>query len=256
MTPARAHGARAIAQAVETHEAFESARAGGFRLFQGFYFCQPRTFAVRSISARPLAQVALVAALNKPNVTLGAIEELLKRDAHLSLRVLRCVNSAGSGLRREVHSIREALLLLGLYQVRKWASVWALAGANGGSPELVSTTVLRARCCELLGARLDLPDNGAEHFLLGLCSLLDVLVGCSMEEAVKELPLTRETRDALLGSDNAARHVLDAVILYERGDWVGASEAAARIGLEPEALPEAYHQALSWARQITAAAAA
>ena len=65
------------------------------------------------------------------------------RDPRLSLRVLRGVNSAGFGLRREVHSIREALLLLGLHQVRKWASVWALAGVNGGSPELVSLTVLR-----------------------------------------------------------------------------------------------------------------
>lgn len=247
---------RAIAQRVETHDAFEAARAAGCKLFQGYYFCQPRTFAVRAISARPLAQVTLVAALNQPHVTLGTIEDLLKRDPRLSLRVLRCVNSAGFGLRREVHSIREALLLLGLHQVRKWASVWALAGVNGGSPELVSLTVLRARCCELLGARMNRPDGGAEFFLLGLCSLLDVVSGCSMEDAVKELPLTQETRDALLGGENASRYVLDAVIMHERGDWDAATAAASRVGLHAEDLPEAYHQALSWARQVTAAAAA
>ena len=247
---------RPIAQHVETHEAFESARAAGCKLFQGYYFCQPRTFAVRAISARPLAQVTLVAALNQPHVTLGAIEDLLKRDPRLSLRVLRCVNSAGFGLRREVHSIREALLLLGLHQVRKWASVWALAGVNGGSPELVSLTVLRARCCELLGARLNLSDGGAEFFLLGLCSLLDAVTGCSMEDAVKELPLSQVTRDALLGGENEARYVLDAVIMHERGDWDAATAAATRVGLHAEDLPEAYHQALSWARQVTAAAAA
>jgi c-di-GMP-related signal transduction protein len=252
----RARGTRPIAEGVEILDAYERARASGFLLFQGYFFCRPRTFAVRTISTRPLAQVALVAALNKPNVTLGAVEELLKRDPNLSLRVLRSVNSAGAGLRREVHSIREALLLLGLHQVRKWASVWALAGANGGSPELVSTTVLRARCCELLGAQLDMPDGGSEYFLLGLCSLLDVVVGCTMEQAVKELPLTPTTRDALLGSENAARYVLDAVSLHEQGDWDGATQAAARVGLEPHALPVAYRQALAWARQVTSAAAA
>lgn len=250
----RSHGIRPIAAHVETHDAFDVARAAGCLLFQGYYFCQPRTFAVKAISTRPLAQVALVAALNKPHVTLGAIEELLKRG--LSLRVLRCVNSAGFGLRREVHSIREAPLLLGLHQVRKWASVWALAGVNGGSPELVSLTVLRARCCELLGARLNLPDGGPEYFLLGLCSLLDVVADRPMEEAVKELPLTQDTRDALLGRQNAALHVLDAVMLHEGGDWDAATKAAARVGLGADDLPEAYHQALSWARQVTAAAAA
>jgi EAL and modified HD-GYP domain-containing signal transduction protein len=252
----RANGIRPIASHVETHDAFDVARAAGCLLFQGYYFCQPRTFAVKAISTRPLAQVALVAALNQPHVTLGAIEDLLKRDPRLSLRVLRCVNSAGFGLRREVHSIREALLLLGLHQIRKWASVWALAGVNGGSPELVSITVIRARCCELLGARMNVPDGGAEYFLLGLCSLLDVVADRPMEEAVKELPLTQDTRDALLGRENPARHVLDAVMFHERGDWDAATEAAARVGLDADSLPEAYHQALSWARQVTAAAAA
>ena len=114
------------------------------------------------------------------------------------------------------------------YQVRKWASVWALARVNGG----------------------------AEYFLLGLCSLLDVVADRPMEEAVKELPLTQDTRDALLGRENATRHVLDAVMLHERGAWDAATEAAARVGLGADDLPEAYHQALSWARQVTAVAAA
>jgi len=60
----------------------------------------------------------------------------------------------------------------------------------------------------------------------------------------------------VLGRENAARHVLDAVMLNERGDWDAATEAAARVGLGADDLPEAYHQALSWARQVPAAAAA
>ena len=65
-----------------------------------------------------------------------------------------------------------------------------------------------------------------------------------------------DTRDALLKAGNQARYVLDAVIMHERGDWDGATAAAARVGLHAEDLPEAYHQALSWARQVTSAAAA
>jgi EAL and modified HD-GYP domain-containing signal transduction protein len=251
----RAHGIRAIAERVESYVAFEQARAAGCRLFQGFYFCQPRAFSVKAIGARPMTQVALMAALNQEHVTLGAVEELLKRDPRLSLRVLRSVNSAAFGLRREIHSIREALLLLGLHQVRKWASVWALAGVNGGSPELVSVTVIRARCCELLGARVDAREGGAEYFLLGLCSLLDVILDRAMSEAIDELPLTDEMRGALLGQPNRARSVLDAVIQHERGDWDEAAASASQVGLPSDAVADAYHQSLAWARQVAAAAA-
>jgi hypothetical protein len=44
-------------------------------------------------------------------------------------------------------------VLLGLDQVRKWASVWALAGLNGGaSSEIVTIAILRARSCELVAS--------------------------------------------------------------------------------------------------------
>ena len=59
------------------------------------------------MSASQLTQTQLFAALMRPNVSLAAIEDLLKRDATLSYRVLRCVNSAGFGLKREIGSIRE-----------------------------------------------------------------------------------------------------------------------------------------------------
>jgi EAL and modified HD-GYP domain-containing signal transduction protein len=66
--------------------------------------------------------------LNRPEASIVEVEDLVKRDPSLTYRVLQCVNSAAFGVRRELQSIRQALVLLGLDQVRKWASVWALAG--------------------------------------------------------------------------------------------------------------------------------
>ncbi|MFN8644379.1 MAG: EAL domain-containing protein [Candidatus Binatia bacterium] len=137
-------GVSVVAEKVETAEAFERARAAGCSLFQGYYFCRPVTFSGRALPANHVTQMRLVAALNQPSVSLGTIEDLLKHDASLSYRVLRSVNSAGFGLRREIHSIREALLLLGLDQVRKWSSIWALAGLNRAVG--LAMTVIRARC--------------------------------------------------------------------------------------------------------------
>ena len=250
-----AAGVTVVAEKVETAEVFERARTAGCSLFQGYYFCRPVTFSGRTLPANQLTQMRLVAALNQPSVSLGAIEDLLKHDASLSYRVLRSVNSAGVGLRREVHSIREALLLLGLDQVRKWSSIWALAGLNKGPGELVTMTVIRARCCGLIGQALDRSDNGAAYFLLGLCSLLDALLGHPMDVVTRELPLDPEVLQALLGEGNDARRALDAVVHFEQGRWDEAAAITTSLGLAADSLPDAYADALGWARKLTHSAA-
>lgn len=250
-----AAGVTVVAEKVETVEGFEQARAAGCSLFQGYYFCRPVTFSGRTLPANYLTQMRLVAALNQPSVSLSAVEDLLKHDASLSYRVLRSVNSAGFGLRREIHSIREALLLLGLDQVRKWSSIWALAGLNSGPSELVTMTVIRARCCELIGQALNRSDSGAAYFLLGLCSLLDVLLGHPMETVTCDLPLDPEIHAALLGQSNTARRALDAVVHYEQGRWDEATAIATSLGLDADSLPDAYTDALGWARKLTHSAA-
>jgi EAL and modified HD-GYP domain-containing signal transduction protein len=60
-----------------------------------------------------------------------AAEELVKQQASLTYRLLRSVNSAAAGLHQEIHSVHQAILLIGVDRIRKWASVRALAGLNG-----------------------------------------------------------------------------------------------------------------------------
>jgi c-di-GMP-related signal transduction protein len=246
-----------IAEKVETAEMFDETRTAGYQLFQGYYFCRPKTFSTAVLPPRRLAYAQLFVQLNRPNVHLGEIENLIKHDASLSFRILRCVNSAAFGIWCEIHSIRQALVLLGIDQVRKWASIWALAGLNSGaSPELLTTVILRARCCELIASEVMEREAASEYFLLGLCSLLDVMLGQPMAAALEELPLRHNLRSALLGEENIARSLLDAVVAYERGMWDEATERSQAIGVGAEALPAAYANALKWARDLSQIATA
>jgi EAL and modified HD-GYP domain-containing signal transduction protein len=173
------------------------------------------------------------------------------------VRVLRSVNSAAFSPGQPITSIRHALVLLGIQQVRKWASVWAMAGLNGsGTPALVSIALVRARCCELLGNAWSGCETGSELFLLGLCSVLDAMVDQPMEMAIAGLPLSAGIRHALLGRPNAARSVLDAVIAPERGEWDHAADGARTMGLPDALLRVAYADALVWATALTARPAA
>lgn len=240
-------GLRLLAEKVETAESLRLATQAGCTLFQGYYFCKPTTYALGTMEPRKLAYLRLLVALNRPNVTVGALEEIIKQDASFSYRVLRSANSAAFGLRQTVRSIHEALILIGQDRIRKWASIWAMAGMSDGvTPEIVNLTILRARCCEILGQSRAHSSDGSDHFLLGLCSLLDVILGKPMDVAIEDLPLSSETRTALLGGDNPERHILDAVTAYERGAFDAAAQAARRGGVEVDKLPDAYASALKW----------
>jgi c-di-GMP-related signal transduction protein len=153
----------------------------------------------------------------------------------------------------EIHSIRQALILLGIGQVRKWASVWSLASVaqGGGSAEVMPVAIIRARCCEILGDRAVGPGRDSGLFLLGMCSLLDAMLGRPMPAALSDLPLAAEIRDALLGKPNPARTVLDVVIAYERGEFATAEAIATKLGLPADALVAAYEDALRYARELS-----
>jgi EAL and modified HD-GYP domain-containing signal transduction protein len=240
-----------IAEHVETPEAAAAARKAGYDFFQGYYFCRPTTFARTPLPARRLAYLTLLSALNRDDLSLDRIEDLVKHDVSLSYRVLRSVNSAAFGLREEVTSIRRALMLLGLMQIRRWASVWSLAGlSDGGMPETVSVALVRARSCELIGETMSSDDSGS-YFLLGMCSLLDVILQRPMADVLTDMPLPVAIKDALFGTQNEARHILDAVIAHERAEWDEARAAAGRAGCPDVPLPRIYADALRWTREIS-----
>jgi c-di-GMP-related signal transduction protein len=240
-----------IGKRIETLDQFEEAVKAGYSYFQGFFFGRPLIARGRDVPGVQLGRLRLLHALNDPNLALHQLEELIKHDASLCYRILRTVNSAAFARRSAVHSIREALLMLGRDTVRRWASLWALAGMNERAhSELVIMSTVRARCCEILAGSRGGPEAGAEGFLLGLCSLLDVILERPMDAVLVDLPLDHETRAALMGADNAPRRMLDCVIAYERAEWARCVELAARAGIDAALLTTAYPEALKWTREL------
>jgi EAL and modified HD-GYP domain-containing signal transduction protein len=250
-------GVTLLAEKVETEADVVEAKQAGYRLFQGYFFCRPSTIAGPSVHAERLGYMRMLAALNRPDAGIFELEEIIKADVSLSYRVLRSINSAAFAVRQEIRSIRQALVMLGTERIRQWASIWALAGVHtGGSPETMNLAVIRARCCEQIVSATDGADAGAEHFLLGLCSMLDVMLAKPMAEIVRDLPLGDPIREALTGTPNRSRALLDAVAAYERGYWQGAAEASVRAGIDFDAIRPSYENALRWSHELTRAAKA
>jgi EAL and modified HD-GYP domain-containing signal transduction protein len=237
----RLQGALLVATGVTDHERFERARDLGFTYFQGDWFAKPRLFRHRGVATAGLGSLRRLGELTTGDVSFEALERIIGSDVGLSIKLLRYVNSAFFALPRTVGSVHEALALLGVRTVRRWATVMTMAATPDVPDELVSQALRRARMCEVLAGSA-LPEERETLFTVGLFSVADALLDAPMEEVLETLPFTDEIRAALLRREGPKGELLTAVIAYERGDFSTLS-----VGGSDVSLAGAYRAALEWA---------
>lgn len=241
-----------LAEKVETQKDADQAQRLGYSYIQGYFFARPEIrIGQRSPGFRG-NRIEIMRELNREEPDLRVLEDLLMHDPSLTYRLLRYLNSAAFALRDRVTTIRRAMMFLGVAGLRAWATVLILADLGSDKPfETVVTSVVRGRFCELLGRELKSTSSGPELFLMGLFSLIDVLTGSEMEQALTDLPLGGETREALLGADNSVRPLLKLALAFERADWQAASELTRDLNLDPKLIPGLYFEAVEWGNKTT-----
>jgi EAL and modified HD-GYP domain-containing signal transduction protein len=149
---------RLLAEKVETNDDLLEARSLGYTYFQGFFFCKPSTLSAREIPSNKLNCLRLLHLVASPEFSYDAVEELLKGDPALVYKLLRYLNSWLVAVRGEIHSIREAIALLGEKEFRRWISVLAVVAMASDKPhELIRTALTRAFFCENLARTLAAP---------------------------------------------------------------------------------------------------
>jgi c-di-GMP phosphodiesterase len=210
-----------VAKQIESYDDFRLAKAAGADLFQGFFFCRPHLIGTRAILPSRLALMRLASALQDPTIQLSDLERLISEDVGLSYRLLKYINSAYFSLRGRISSIKQAVALLGIEPLRRWATLTIFADLGDKPRELFVTALIRAHFCQEAGQPVD--GKPAELFTLGLFSVLDALNDTSMYTAVQDLPLTPSMRDALIDHAGAGR-LLDCVMAIEKGDFGRADE--------------------------------
>src|SRR3954469_9660733 len=234
-------GAMLVATEVGDHAAFERCKALGFTYFQGEYFAQPRTFRHKGVATAGLGSLRRLAELTAGDISFEDLERIISSDIGLSLKLLRYVNSAFFALPRTVSSVREALSMLGVRTVRRWATVMVISSIPDVPDELVALGLRRARMCEMLAGSA-LPEERETLFTIGLFSVADAMMNAPMAEVLESLPFTDEIRAALLRREGPKGELLAAVAAYERGEFptLPATESS-------PSLAGAYRAAIEWA---------
>lgn len=243
-------GVRIIAEKVETPGEFKRAVEMGYEFFQGYFFARPEVLSKKGVPGDKLRYMQLVRQINQSELDIQQIESLIKQDVSLSYRLLKYINSAFFGWRVEIRSIRQALVLLGENEIKRWATLVSVTFMGDEKPPaLLVTALTRARFCEFLAPQVGMRRDAQDLFLMGLFSLLDAVMDRPLDEILGEVPISPSIVSALLGDESEYRAVLDMAICYEKGDWARFSKIAARLGAREDVVPEAYINAVGWAAQ-------
>lgn len=188
----------------------------------------------------------------KQNADIAQLEAVLKRDATLSYKLLRFINSAGFGAGREVASLKQALALLGYSPLYRWLTLLlATASTSGYSPVLLETAVVRGRLAELLGQGAVGKSEAENIFVAGMFSLLDRLLGIPMKEVLETIQLSDDVVAALLTRGGKYGPYLALAEACELNSNL-VSTLAASLGLTPLDVNKAHLSALAWAQNVAA----
>lgn len=234
-----------IAEKVETRQELERCRELGFDGYQGYFLQRPETFSARRAPTDRLATLRLLLLLHDPEASVADIEAAIARDRGICYRVLRCINSGYYHWPHPIESIRQAIVKLGLDELRAICSAVLLAGFDDRPAYLGTQALVRARMCQTLCVNAGL-QMGESYFLAGVLSLMDVLLGVSLRDALLTLPLSEFMRRALLGGEGQLGQALSCVQRYERGEW-----AKVRFQALPQfVIAQAYREAVGWAEEL------
>jgi EAL and modified HD-GYP domain-containing signal transduction protein len=242
-----------LAEKVETHDEFNKASNMGFEFFQGYFFSKPEIIKGRDVDGAQINLLQIMAEANKEDFRFKELETLISRNVSISYKLMRYMNSPYFRRVQEISSIRQAIVMLGESGVRRFVSLIAMAKLAGAKPdELLKTSIVRARLCELLGKEAGRggPD-GSELFTVGLFSLIDAILDIPMEAIMKKLPLSERIKQALLSGEGDLAQILTLAASYQQGDWDGANGAAAALVVNMEAVPKYYMESLAWADSLS-----
>jgi EAL and modified HD-GYP domain-containing signal transduction protein len=241
-----------LADKVETREEYQLAMDMGYEYFQGYFFSKPVIIKDKEIESLNINLIRIMSLLNNKEPDYQQIAEIIELDLGLTYKLLKLANSAFFGSKNRIQSIKQALVQLGIFEIRKWIYVMLLKDIQIiENKELIKTCFIRAKFMELLAAETGKSDKRVEYFLTGMFSSIDVLLNKDMTVIVNEISLTDDVKGALLGVDNDIKRVLDMVINYESLKWNVFEINKTALGITQEKFMSLYTKSLMWVRKLS-----
>ena len=111
-------------------------------------------------------------------------------------------------------------------------------------------SLVRAKFFDLLSQQRGINSNPPIGFLIGLFSLLDALLDQDMPDVLKQLPLTDEVNDALLGKSSEFNSYVALARAFEGALWMNIIKQSKVLDIDQKQLHVLYNQAIQWGNGV------
>lgn len=247
----RPHGVKLLAEKVETDAQYVQAIRWGYEYFQGYFFSRPVLVKGQDIPGFKANYLRVLQEVNRDEMDFDRLEEVVKADLSLSVKLLRYVNSAAFVWRSRIESLSQALVALGEREFRKWVSLVCLTSMGEDKPrELLIQSSVRAYFCEALAKAAGHATRASDWFMVGLLSHLEAVIGRPLPLVLDSIPIHDDVRAALLDGRGPMADGLHALMAFELTDWEGLAEILHRLGIPLRVVSDTYHNAIAKTDQL------
>lgn len=240
-----------LAEKVETREEFEIAKVSGYELFQGYFFEQPQVITSTDIPPNTMQSFQLISLLKEEEPDMDIVAENIERDISLTYKLLHLINSSSKRKRSKVRSIKQAVMIMGISQLRNWIYLLAMREGNKNTDtdtfqEIMHSALFRAKVCEML-AKYEGKPNYSEYFLVGMFSLIDSLLQRPMHMILNQMPFSEEIIETISGGKTELTPYLDLAIALDKVDWETIDCCIDFFDIPVEEIDKIYAEANEWA---------
>jgi EAL and modified HD-GYP domain-containing signal transduction protein len=240
-----------LAEKVETNEEFQKGVELGYSYFQGYFFSKPTIVKSKDIPSNKLNCIHLIKVIDDIDPSFKNIAKIIEKDVSLSYEILKLVNSVAFSRGNKITSINQAVVMIGLKEIKKWAYLVVLRKMGEDKPsEVIKYSLVRAKFCELMAESLGQSNQSSEFFLMGMFSFIDVLMDRPIEELLDNLPLTSDVKETLLGKDSKMGLVYQIVKSFERGEWLRIWGLVQDLSLSEEDIAKTMYKSIEWANNL------
>jgi len=241
-----------LAEKVETYEEYNQMLNFGFDYFQGYFFAKPEMIKTKTLSPSQMAMAELLYETSKTELDLNSITSVFERDVSLSYKLLRYANSAIFKRRNEISTIKQALVILGSGELKRFIGLMFAVTANPDKPsELINLAMTRAKFCELVANDIPSQLDISIAFLTGLLSMIDAILDEEMASVLEKLPLSQDIKDPLLTKKGVMAALIKLVEFVEKAEWDKTNIVMEKLKLDKDKVIEHYNIAVAWADEQT-----
>ena len=236
---------KCIATNIDSEELYQKVQALNVDAVEGSYVAERMKTKTHSSAYLQSNFFRLMVAVTRDEPDVDEIEQLIAADAGLTYGLLKMANSVYFALRHRATTIHQAIMTLGLGQLKQWIYLLSASNAenqlDSTSEEFLKLSFMRANfSSELMNYAKDMPISKSDAYLMGMFSTLNYLVDAPMEDILTEVPVDDAVREALLHHEGRCGKLYDLILSYEAADWEKITQLAGELGIPDRLLTSVY----------------